>query len=548
MRREVYARADNATVLCRVGLLFVVLTIAATWPQALRMNSIPDNVDAYFSLWRLGWIAHQLPADPSALFHTNIFYPEKYPLAYSDAVLLEGLLALPFIRAGIPIVYVYNGLVLGSFVASGLAMFILVRRLTRATLPAILAGLVLAFTPYRFDHYFHLELLWVAWMPLTLWMVHRSIEHGRLRDGVVAGIFVALQVLSSIYYGVALSSVLIVFAIPLILGAPAAVRRPALVALVAGAALAFTVVAPYMLPYRQVQSSLGERNVGEALLNAAGPRHYLAAMPDSRLEGWLTGHLGRHEKRLFPGFVALALAAVGLWPPLTRTTVAYACVVVVAMNLSFGPAGIGYEWLRENVVVYRGLRAPARFGQVAILGVGVLAAFGCVKLRAWLADRGHRADAVVVALLFLAFAEYLIKPMNLTAVPTVRPPTYDWLRTQSKGVVAELPMPTRLTAPLHEGIFEYLSTFHWRPIVNGYSGTWSVRYVGLIDQVAGFPDHDSIQALSAAGVDYLLLHERYFGRERHRQILEQARDRPSLQLLRRFEDDEFEIAVYRLSR
>jgi hypothetical protein len=35
-------------------LLFVVLTIIATWPQTIRFDSIPDNVDAYFSLWRLG--------------------------------------------------------------------------------------------------------------------------------------------------------------------------------------------------------------------------------------------------------------------------------------------------------------------------------------------------------------------------------------------------------------------------------------------------------------------------------------------------------------
>ena len=48
-------------MILRAILLFTVLTVVATWPQAIRFDSIPDNVDAYFSLWRLGWIAHQLP-------------------------------------------------------------------------------------------------------------------------------------------------------------------------------------------------------------------------------------------------------------------------------------------------------------------------------------------------------------------------------------------------------------------------------------------------------------------------------------------------------
>ena len=539
-------RADNAAVILRVALLFAVLAVIATWPQAIRFNSIPDNVDAYFSLWRLGWIAHQLPQDPRHLFDGNIFHPEKYTLAYSDAVLLEGAVGLPFIRAGVPIVYVYNALVLGSFVASGLGMFLLVRRLTGAAPPAILAGLVFAFAPYRFDHYFHLELLWAAWMPLAFWMVHRTIDSGRLRDGLGAGAFVALQILSSIYYGVFLCTALMVFAIPLLAGATAPMRRRALVALAAGALLAAATAAPYMLPYRHARAALGERSAGEALLHAAGPRHYLAAMPDNLLEGRLLGSLGRHEKRLFPGFVAITLTVLALWPPASRTTIAYALVLAVAINLSFGPRGLGYEWLRDHTVVYRGLRAPARFGQVALLGFAVLAAMGSVRLRAWLAARGHRANVIVATLVVLAFAEYLVWPLKLTPVPTRAPPAYEWLRNQPAGVIAEFPMPWRWNAPLHEGRFQFMSTFHWRPLVNGYSGAWTDAHVRLLEEARGFPDEASIAALETAGVSYVLVHERHYGRDRYRQIVDELQARAHVRQLGRFDDDGFEVAIYQL--
>jgi len=533
--------------LSRALLLFAVLTIIVTWPQAIRFDSIPDNVDAYFNLWRLGWIAHQLVADPRHLFDGNIFYPEKHTLAYSDAVLAEGAIALSFIRAGVPIVYVYNALVLGSFVACGLGAFLLVRRLTGAVQPAILAGLVFAFAPYRFDHYYHLELLWAHWMPLTFWMVHRTLDGGRLGDGIGAGSFVALQILSSIYYGIFLCTALIVFTVPLLAGRAPAERRRAVIALGAGALLAVVIAVPYMLPYRHVRSVVGERNTGEATLNAAGPLHYLSSTPENLLEGSLLGPLGRHEKRLFPGFVALALTLIALWPPVNRTTIAYALMLAVAVNLSFGPRGIGYEWLREHVMVYRGLRAPARFGQVALFGFAVLAAFGCMRLRAWLTARSVRADAIVAILVVAAFAEYLVQPLKLTRVPTAIPPAYEWLRGQPEGVVAEFPMPTGATMPLHEGKFQFLSTFHWRPIVNGYSGNWSNRSLRFLERIKGFPDDESIRGLEAAGVTYVLLHERHFGQEPYRQLREQLQGRPHIEHAGRFDDGGFEIAAYRLT-
>ncbi len=92
-------------------------------------------------------------------------------------------------------------------------------------------------------------------------------------------------------------------------------------------------------PYLHASPTLGERNSAEAALYAAGPRHYLAAMPDNLPEGWLLGALGRPEKRLFPGFVALALTLTALWPGARRTAFAYAALLAVAVNLSFAVQG-----------------------------------------------------------------------------------------------------------------------------------------------------------------------------------------------------------------
>jgi hypothetical protein len=71
-----------------------------TWQQVVAFHAVSDLGDPLFSIWRLSWVAHQLPRDPLHLFDANIFFPELRTLAYSDAMLVPALLAAPFIWLG----------------------------------------------------------------------------------------------------------------------------------------------------------------------------------------------------------------------------------------------------------------------------------------------------------------------------------------------------------------------------------------------------------------------------------------------------------------
>ena len=174
---------------------FVLLTIVLTYPQIRFMSSrMGEHYDSLFSVWRLAWIAHQLPRDPLHLFDGNIFYPRLHTLAYSDAVLLPGVLGAPLIWIGLSPVLVHNLLVLFSFAACGVAMYLLCRELTGSPVAACVGGIVFAFQPYRFAHYPQLELLWGWPIPLAFLATHRVVTMGRVRDGVWLGVAVSLQV------------------------------------------------------------------------------------------------------------------------------------------------------------------------------------------------------------------------------------------------------------------------------------------------------------------------------------------------------------------
>src|SRR5829696_6453971 len=111
-----------------------------TWPQALVFNTHAyDHYDVFFNLWRLRWIAHALATSPFELFNGNIFLPDPGVLAYSDAMLVEGVLA---------------------------------------------AGVIFAFAPYRFEHYMHMELQWTVWCPWAFWALQRTLETGSIGFGL----------------------------------------------------------------------------------------------------------------------------------------------------------------------------------------------------------------------------------------------------------------------------------------------------------------------------------------------------------------------------
>ena len=532
----------------RAAGLFILLTAVFTWPQVIHPLSVPANIDAYFNMWRVAWVAHQLPLDPAHLFDANIYHPQARTLLYSDAVLLQALVGLPFIKLGVPVVLVTNAIVFAGFVLSGLGMFLLVRDLTGRTSAGVLGGIVFAFAPFRFDHYFHLEMGWAQWMPLALWMVHKTLASGRVKHGLLAGLFVALQGYSSVYYLVFLSAALVIAGPILVSTAPAPLRGRAIKSLLLGAVLSTLLLAPYIDVYRQTAEQTGGRSRQEALYAySAGPKHYLATMPSSVIYGTTTGTWGQHEKRLFPGFVVMLLVAVSLWPPFDRRRIAYALMLVFAVDISFAHRGLLLGWLYDHVFAFRGLRVPPRITQLMLMSAGVLAGFGLTRLASVArASKARWGSAVAGLALGITALEYATKPMTLVPVSTAPSAVAAWLASQPPGLVAEFPAPGPIAEGIPEVYYQYESTFHWKPLLNGYSGMYPTPYVQWIQAMRSFPDDTSIAALAERRVSYITLRERYFPAGEYQRIVRALATRTDLVAFGPFADGTGEARAYRL--
>ena len=530
-------------------VLFSLLTAIMTYPQILHMrDGVHDDGDPMMVTWVLAWVAHQLPRAPAHLFDANIFYPERNTLAYSETLIVPGLAAAPLFWLGLGPILVYNIVFLAGFALSGVGVALLVRRLTGHTGAAILAGIVFAFPPYRIDHYAHLQLQQTQFIPLSLFAFHRLLDTGRLRDGVLLGVFVACQMLSCMYYGIFLIPYMAVVCGTMLIAARA-MPRERLVALLAAVAIAMVVMIPTARAYLAAREVVGERGREDVAESSATWRNYLAPPELNAVYGKVFARFMQPERRLFPGFVAVALAIVGVWPPLNAIRLAYGLGLLLAFDVSLGFNGLLYPALYDYFLPFKALRVPARMGLMVGFSLAILAGYGVARIAGRLRP-GWARRAVVGALGALMLVEYASKPIQLWKAPLSPPQAYaDIVRDRGDSPTAVLfEYPVGL---IPDAAYSYYSTFHWQWLVNGYSGFFPPSYQRLASTMPDFPDEPSMDAIRSHGVRYLVIHGEYLRGDRYKTLIPQLDRRPDLTLVTRHPwatvSKHSEISVYRLT-
>jgi hypothetical protein len=110
------------------------------------------------------------------------------------------------------------------------------------------------------------------------------------------------------------------------------------------------------------------------------------------------------------------------------------------------------------------------------------------------------------------------------------PPVYRILAQQPRGVVAEFPFPRADALPGDEAEHAYMSTFHWFPLLNGYSGIYPPSYLQRLARVGDFPGDASFRELRHWGVKYVIVHESGYRSEALRRIVDRLSAEGSIEL------------------
>jgi hypothetical protein len=422
-------------------------------------------------------------------------------------------------------------------------MYALVRALTGDRAAAFVAGVAFAFYPFRFEHYSHLELQVTFWMPLALLMMRRTMTTGRGRDGAVTGLLLALQTLSSLYYGLFLA---VVMGVVWLAAGGLKLARGRFVPWVAAAAVLVVLVVPVAVPYLQNRSQLGERPDWETRLYSATPRSYVVSHVRNRLYGSLLSGPRTPEASLFPGLGIVVLALAGAWPRMTRSRAAYALAALVAFDGSLGLNGIVFPTLRDVFLPFRGLRVPARFSILAGLSLSVLAGYGVQRLRQSSRLKGGRLALVLPVACAAVLLLENVPNLELTEVP-IRPPLiYDYFTGAPTSVLVDLPFPESLERATGDARRLYYSTFHWQTLITGSSGYFPESFREAVRVLPGVPTARAVTYLQQRGVQYIALDRADCPDWEYWQSIEYLDQEPRVELVRRIGGSGYEASLYRV--
>jgi len=466
----------------------------------------------------VAWVARTLVADPRGLYDANIFYPHRGTLAYSEANLGAGALAVPFYWASGGNPYVaHNAVVFIAFVLALTGSYSLVRHLTGHLGGAAVASVGFAFCPYVFSHIPHIQLLMTAGLPYSLLALHRFVERQTAGRAAVLGLALAAQALSCGYYGIFAGLLagygVLFYAVSR--GLWRGWRFWAGAAFAAG--LSVAIVLPFFLPFLELQQGEGfARSLDDSRRWSANWRSYVAS--GAWAHRWVLARLDPWVEVLFPGVVTTVLGLLGVAGLAGAARVKpagvnrddgwfYASVAVIALWSSFGPAAGLYAWLYKAVPVFSWLRAPSRLGLLVALALAVLGGFAVKALL----GRARRPAAAAAALVALAMADVCVVPLFMVEARPVAP-AYESLRKWPYGPVAEFPFfYLRMDFPRHS---EYMlaSTAHWRPLINGYSDYIPPEFRAMVIPLSSFPNPESFAILKQLRAKYVVFHLNLYDR------------------------------------
>jgi len=491
--------------------LFALLAVVETWPLASDPAHLSrnDNGDTVLNEWAIAWVAHQAPRAPFDLYQANIFFPERDTLAYSESMIVQSAMAAPFLWLGASPVLAYNLVLMAGFALTGWAVTLVMARWTNDWIAGVLAGMFAGFNAHTIARLPHLQAQHVEFLPCALVALDALFREPRAGHALRLAGWFTLQALTSVYLLVFSAFALIAAAVVRPDGWTGTRFRRTVPLLVVAAIGAAALLAPFLLPYYRVSHEQGlTRSLVDARWFAASAADYLTTPGRLHWELWSHRFVGLTP--LFPGVAALALSALAVAAGIAfRDPRARMCLAmgVCGFLLSFGTRLPGYDVLFHATPLLQAIRAPVRFGYLAVLASAMLAGFGVVELRRRLSAAAWAPAVAVIAV--LALVEPLAAPLTLSPFNGINP-LYDRLAMEPGAAVVELPLPDS-RAIFHNAGSMLNSTRHWKPIVNGYSGFVPVSYPQHVTALDRFPGDEALSALRQLGVALVVVHLDAYG-------------------------------------
>jgi hypothetical protein len=518
---------------------YLLVTVVSLFPILERPGSaIPSSravFDPPLQAFLIGWDWYALTTDPASIFNAPIFHPEHRTLTYMDHMIGETLLASPVFAVHGSLAAAYNFLLFLSFPLSAWATYRLARLFRVSRLGAFLAGLIFAFSAYRFANLDLLNQLQTQFIPLGLFFWIRYLQRHKLRDA--AGTFATLvvQVFFGWYYAFYLFLALLLAFLYAWASRLTQVPRRQWAALLVTAALALVAILPVTWPYVETRTEMPSfrRTLGESALYSADVLDYTKWSASSSVARFL--RLPTGPQSYWPGLAAVVLGAFGIatilrrlkggrgWRDLMQRA-GWAgfplLLTVTGFILSLGPilhvAGrriwlpLPYAVLYFVIPGFSSMRAPARLAVMVTLGMALLAGIGYARVLDRVRGRGRLRQSLAAIPFVVALAGAADSPRSMLELPdhSTMPPIYRWIDAlPGATAILELPVPANDSDENEaHSIRQLLTLYHGKPRLDGTSGFVSPSYRTFRSLIQTFPDDSALAAIRSLGGDVVVVH------------------------------------------
>jgi hypothetical protein len=521
--------------LLSAGIIYALAVILMTLPSSFQLfqRLIGNNIDNWIFYWNNWWLERAIIEGRDWFQCPYIFYPNGINLVTHSHSFLNSLLALavkPFVGS----IAAYNLVLLLGLWVGAMGMFLLVREMTKQTLPALLSGFVFAFAPYHLSQALaHPHLGSIHWWPFYFLFLRRTLRGHRAVDALWAGAFAALTLWSGLQLAVLLALWTALYVGWHVLLRRANLRSLGLTALAGITTLVLS--APLLIPVAKEPHLLDEvAKFDEGMRSQTDLLAYLLPPTYHPLLGQYTakGYEAFVTNRVTMPYLGYAVVGLALTALLTQRKESsfWAISAMIWIVLAAGSAlrfdGALYAdvplpyRLAGQLFPISTIRAPDRFNLLVVPSLAVLAGMGAAYLaqkRRWL----------LVPLSLLIVFEYECAPMPMWDTPPGSAFFEQMAQEETPFGIVDYPMGYTSSK-----LWLYYQTLHGKPIVEGHISRYTADDYAFIasnsllrtlyqtaerpvrlpeDTFTGDPLRlgPALQELRAAGVRYILLHKPY---------------------------------------
>lgn len=527
----------------------------------LATASYEGDVRAF--IWVLAWDNHALLDHVPSLFDANKLYPLKDALAYGEHLYGISLFTLPVYALTRNPVLAYNVVWILSYLLTAAATHWLAWKYTRDHLAAMTAAMAFTFCFFRMHHgHGHLNLIWSFWIPLSFVAMERWVARPtwpRLAGFVAV---VVLQSLASWYQAVLICVADALFLVWLIVVERSTVRDPRsqsqaigrwLSRLALQSAVGALVVLVLVWPFARHYFILHRETPAFIAGEAADLTGWLVPPENTFMGQWLLAHNIKGprwiwgELTVYLGWVTLGLAFAGAVVAVrsrdrtVQRSRFFILFAIVAATLALGPSSrevISGSWgwspfgLLARVPGLSLFRVPARYSELLNLALAMLAATACAAGHRRFGHWGRVGTCAAVLLLLSEF--HVVNFPGGPPQPFSVPPVYKYMATMPPGALLSLPDYAGTPLWFEEANYQYFSTAHWHPIVNGDSREWPPHFREMMATLERFPDVAAASTMREVGIAYVILHSDQTGAS---DLVTPAEASPDFRLLARFNRD-----------